>query len=66
MDGMSQQPYRQSLQNELCRLIEQFPHPRNRPMEAVLVLARIREIQKELTACQQEQDGPVPGQDAQS
>lgn len=66
MDGTSQQHSRQSLQNELCNLIDAFPHPRNRPMEAVLALARIREIKQELMACQQEQDGPAVGQDARS
>lgn len=66
MDGPLQQQSRQSLQDELCRLIKQFPHPRNRPMEAVLALSRIREIQQELEACQQSQDGRAVGQDARS
>ena len=51
---------------EIARLLTNFPHPRNQPLEAVITLHKIRMLRDEIKGCQENHPGHVLPRDARS
>lgn len=49
---------------ELARLLDNFPHPRNQPAEAVDALHHARQLRDQIEQCQKEQADHAANQDA--
>ena len=56
---------REMMEQEMRRLLVEFPHPRHQPMEAVIALHQVRELRDRIAACHRNQGGHVQNQDAQ-
>lgn len=65
---MNEQQANQEIMRELTQQMEekldQFPHPRNNPAEAVAALHHVRRLRDRIIACHKKQAGHVQNRDA--
>lgn len=58
------EPDPKELEQELEQELDNFPHPRNQPMEAVIALHKVRELRDRIAECHTNQADHAANQDA--
>lgn len=64
IEQQANQEIMRELTQQMEEKLDQFPHPRNNPAEAVAALHHVRQLRDRIIACHKKQAGHVQNRDA--